>query len=297
MELKQLRSYCAVVKYNSFTKAAEKLYLSQPTVSAHIRQLEEEFQSQLILRTTKSIQLTHRGQELYECAQNMVHLQNNLLRSWNDEDRKIIHIGASTIPSTYILPELLPAFRKKEPEIQFHVTQGNTQAIVDGLLCGAYDVGLIGADPHRESLSVTPFFRDQMVLITPVNDEFKAFSPAEEIPLREICSRPVLLRENGSGSKKSITAYLEANGIEENALTVAARLNDQESIMNLVAAGLGISIVSRKAAERAVKEGRLLAFPLPGGGSGRELYIALRTGAFLSQQTRKFISYAENFYK
>ena len=115
MELKQLQSFCAVVQYRSFTKAAEKLYLSQPTVSTHIRQLEEEFGSRLIVRTTKSIEVTPRGQELYACACGIVHLRDDLLRSWSDEDEKIIRIGASTIPSAYILPQICLLYTSPSP--------------------------------------------------------------------------------------------------------------------------------------------------------------------------------------
>ena len=155
MELKQLQSFCAVVQYRSFTKAAEKLYLSQPTVSTHIRQLEEEFGSRLIVRTTKSIEVTPRGQELYACACGIVHLRDDLLRSWNDEDEQVIRIGASTIPSAYILPQILPAFRREHPDSQFHVFQSDSEGIVEGLLTGAFDVGLIGAHIHGEALELT----------------------------------------------------------------------------------------------------------------------------------------------
>lgn len=297
MELKQLQSFCAVVKYNSFTKAAESLFLSQPTISSHIRQLEEEFQSQLIIRTTKSIEITPRGRQLYECGLNMVHLQDNLMRSWSEEDQNVIHIGASTIPSAYILPEILPAFRRKNPDMQFHVSQGDSQAIVEGLLCGAYDMGLIGADTHEEYIITTPFYQDHMVVITPNNKTYRRYVENGGMTLQEICSHSMLLREMGSGSKKSITAYFEENNVSESDLTVAARLNDQESIKNLVSSGLGISIVSEKAVEEAVSAGRLLSFPLPGKGINRQLYIAVRQGAFLSTQTQKFISFIGGFYQ
>lgn len=296
MELKQLQSFCTVVKYKSFTKAAEKLYLSQPTVSTHVRQLEEEFQTQLIIRTTKSIEITPRGRELYECALNMVHLQENLMRSWSEEDRNVIHIGASTIPSAYVLPELLPAFRREE-NVEFHVYQGDSQAIVEGLLCGAFDMGLIGTDPHEEYILVTPFMQDRMVIITPNSAYYRAFAERGGMTLEEICREPLLLREKGSGSKKTITTYFEAKGIEESELHVTARLNDQESIKNLVAGGLGISILSQKAAEDAVAAGRILSFPLPDSGLVRDLYIAIRQGAFLSPQTQKFTSFVEGYYK
>ena len=297
MELKQLQSFCAVVKYKSFTKAAEKLYLSQPTVSTHVRQLEEEFQTSLIVRTTKSVEVTPRGQELYECACNIVNLRDNLMRSWSDEDEKMIRIGASTIPSAYMLPQILPAFRAIRPASQFHVFQSDSQGIVDGLLCGAFDVGLIGADMHEETLELTPFYADRMVLITPVNEHFLQFSENGGITLEEICREPMLLREKGSGSKKCISSYFERVGVDENDLIITARLNDQESIKNLVAGGLGISIISEKAAEDAVKAGRLLTFPLPEAGARRYLYVACRRGAPMSGQTQQFVSFVKNFYQ
>ena len=140
MELKQLESFTNVVEYRSFTKAAEKLYISQPTISTHIRQLEEELHSRLIIRTTKSIEITPRGWELYECACHILRLRDNLLQRWEGESRKIIRLGASTIPSAYILPELLPAYGKAHPDTYFSIHQSDSQGIVDGLLQGNFDV-------------------------------------------------------------------------------------------------------------------------------------------------------------
>lgn len=297
MELKQLQSFCEVVKYKSFTKAAEKLYLSQPTISTHVRQLEEEFQTSLIVRTTKSVEVTPRGLELYECACSIVNLRDNLMRSWNDEDERMIRIGASTIPSAYILPEILPAFRRVRPNTQFHVFQGDSQSIAEGLMRGTFDIGLIGVAVQEEILELTPFYADRMVLITPVNDHFRAFVQAGGMTLEDICREPILLREQGSGSKKCITAYFERMGISENELTITARLNDQESIKNLVAVGLGVSIISAKAAEDAVRSGRLLTFPLPDAGAQRSLYVACRRGVFLSGQAQQFISFVKSFYR
>ncbi len=296
MELKQLRSFCAVVQYRSFTRAAEKLYLSQPTVSTHVRQLEEEFGSRLIVRTTKSIEVTPRGQELYACACGIVNLQDDLIRSWSDEEEKIIRIGASTIPSAYILPQILPAFRREHPAPQFHVFQSDSEGIAEGLLTGAFDVGLIGARLHEEALELTPFYEDRMVLITPVNDRFRCLAQ-RGVTIEDICREPILLREKGSGSKKCISGYFQQMGVEESALTVTARLNDQESIKNLVAGGLGVSIISEKAAEDARNAGRLLTFQLPGSGARRRLYAACRRGTPVNRQTRQFMDFVIGFYR
>ena len=136
MELKQLQSFAAVVKYGSFTKAAEKLYISQPTISTHIRTLEEELGRQLILRTTKSIEVTEKGREVYGYVTNILELRERMVRACAGEARRIIHLGASTIPSAYILPEILPEFGQLHPDTYFVIHQSDSQGVIDGLTDG-----------------------------------------------------------------------------------------------------------------------------------------------------------------
>ena len=168
MDFKQLRSFTAVVQYRSFTKAAEKTYLSQPTVSAHIRMLEEELHTRLLIRDTKNLEITPKGWELYECAVHILELQDHLLQRWAEESRHIIQLGASTIPSAYILPEILPQYGKLHPEAYFVVQQSDSSQVIAGLLGGLFDVGMTGMDCANEALTCIPFYRDRMVLITPV---------------------------------------------------------------------------------------------------------------------------------
>ena len=296
MELKQLQSFVAVVDFQSFTKAAEALYISQPTISAHIRMLEEEFSLRLILRTTQSIQVTPRGRELYDCARSILALRDGLVRRWSQEDGKVIQLATSTIPSAYILPEILPAFRQVQPDIRFHIHQSDSQGVLEGLSNGTFEAGLLGApspDPLVESL---PFYRDTMVLITPVTDFFLRLRDRGPISLEEIVRQPILLRERGSGSKKCVDAYLEAAGIQESDLQVTARLNDQESIKSLVAGGLGVSIISAKAAQNFLESGKLLSFTLPGPQAERYLYLAYRKDDYLREHTRRFLDFVRNFY-
>ena len=173
MEFKQLQSFVAVVDYGSFTKASEKLFISQPTISTHIRMLEDEFQSCLLVRTTKSIELTPRGQEFYECAVSILSLKNHLIESWINESRNVIHMGASTIPSTYLLPELLPAYKKLCPETYFNIYQSDSQGILDKILEGSFNLGLVGMTSEDDRFCFEPFYQDQMVLITPKNAYFE----------------------------------------------------------------------------------------------------------------------------
>lgn len=295
MELKQLRSFAAVVRYGSFTRAAENTYLSQPTISTHIRALEEELNTQLLLRDTKNLQVTPRGQELYECACRMLELQDNLLQRWRQSDQHIIQLGASTIPSAYILPEVLPRYGKENPGSYFVVHQSDSRQVIEGVAGGLFDVGMSGMPCQDEAIRCEPFFRDRMVLITPVSRRFLAMQSQGEQALAELLREPIILREPGSGSQKSADRFLSQMGLRENELRVTARVNDQESIKNLVSGGLGVSIVSEKAVRDFVAEKRLLAFPLPSGSAERNLYLLLPRHA--SADSLRFCSFVREFYR
>ena len=295
MELKQLRSFAAVVRYGSFTRAAENTYLSQPTISTHIRALEEELNTQLLLRDTKNLQVTPRGQELYECACRMLELQDNLLQRWRQSDQHIIQLGASTIPSAYILPEVLPLYGKQNPGSYFVVHQSDSRQVIEGVAGGLFDVGMSGMPCQDETIRCEPFFRDRMVLITPVSRRFLAMQSQGEQALPELLREPIILRETGSGSQKSADRFLAQMGLRENELRVTARVNDQESIKNLVSGGLGVSIVSEKAVRDFVAEKRLLAFPLPPGSAERNLYLLLPRHA--SADSLRFCSFVREFYR
>lgn len=296
MELKQLQSFAAVVKYHSFTKAAEALYLSQPTVSTHIRLLEEELRSSLIVRTTKSIEVTPRGQELYHCACSMLGLRDGLLRRWADDGHRVIQLGASTIPSAYLLPELLPAYGRDHGEVYFTVHQSDSQGVADGLRDRRFDLGMVGMDCSDEMLACLPFYQDRMVLITPVNEHFQALAQQGEGALAALLSEPIILREQGSGSKKSAQRLFECLGLAEEALHVTARINDQESIKNLVAGGLGVSVISERAAHNFVAEKRLLRFELPEDSARRSFYLAFRKHDVLSPYVAEFVRYVRRHF-
>ena len=130
MEFKQLEVFAAVVDYGSFTEAARHLYLTQPTVSAHISSLETELNTRLIVRTTKKLSVTARGYQLYDYAVRILNLRSNLLDEFIGTQKKIIALSASTIPSTYLLPELLSAFGSRKHDVYFHSHQSDsTEAI------------------------------------------------------------------------------------------------------------------------------------------------------------------------
>ncbi len=296
MELKQLESFVAVVVYKSFTEAAKQLYISQPTISTHIQALEKELESKLIIRTTKSIELTPRGMELYECAVKMLDLRDTLLYKWKSSDEKIVRLGVSTIPSAYILPEFLPEFCRQYPEIFFHSIQSDSKEIIEGVQEDRMDVGLVGMESEDERLECIPFYEDELVVITPVTEHFLALRKKES-PMSELLKEPIILREKGSGTKKAADLFLEKEGISIDSLNVVAYMNDPEAIKNSVAAGLGISIVSKKAAENMILEKRLLSFEFSRYTNGRKFYIIYKKDYVLKPFISTFINYILNYYK
>lgn len=296
MEIKQLQSFVAVVKYKSFTKAAEKLFVSQPTISAHIRELEEELNKRLILRTTKSIELTPKGKEVFDYALRILDLKDRLVESCSSGPKKIIHLGASTIPSAYILPELLPEFGELSFDTYFSIHQSDSQGIVEGLKEGLFDIGMVGMNVEDEEIECVPFVKDHMILITPVNEHFLEKQQSADWSVTDLLKEPIIMRENGSGSKKTADVFLENLGISNDDINIIARVNDQEAIKNMVAGGLGVSIISEMAARNFLAAKRILGFPLDEYSSGRQIYLIYRKDYILNSCVQNFIKYVKKKY-
>ena len=293
MDFRQLQSFTTVVELGSFTKAAEKLAISQPTISTHIRGLEEELNACLILRTTKSIEVTPKGRELCEYASKILELRDRMFQCCSPDARQIIHLGASTIPAAYILPEALPKYAKVSQDTYFIIHQDNSQAIINGLGNSLFDVGLVTTVVESEDLTFVPFCQDRMIIITPVNERFLKLQQSSEFPLEELLKEPVILREKGS--KKGVDRFLEKMGINEANLNVSARLNDQEAVKNMVASGMGISFISETAARNFLKERRLLKFELPSFRNQRNLYLAYRKEHIANSRAKDFVAFMEQY--
>ena len=297
MDFKQLESFAAVVKCNSFTKAAEMLYISQPTISTHIRALEAELNCALIHRTTKSVVLTHEGKKLYEYVSNILNLRDRMLQECATGARRIIHVAASTIPAAYILPKVLVEFGNLYPSTYFIIHQNDSRTVIDGVLDGVYDVGLTGLYRESESLCCEKFCTDRMVLITPVNQHFLDLQEEKASVPEILMNEPVILREKSNGSKKSADHYLEQIGLAEDRMNITARVNDPEAVKNLVASGMGVSIVSQRAAANFLQEKRLLAFEMPQDSCKRDLYVMARSDRATNTHIKNFIDFLHRYFE
>ena len=296
MEFKQLEAFVAVVDYGSFSEAARKLYLTQPTISAHVRSLEEELHTRLILRTTKKTTITTRGYQLYDSAVRMLEIRNNLLENFTGVQKHMIDLAASTIPSSYLLPEILAAFGKTHPDIYFHSIQADSAESINRVLDGTVDLALVGQNTRDETCVFLPFCQDELVIATPITNHYLGLQN-KSVTFEDFIKDPIIIREKGSGTKKEMDLFLEQIGVTPSDLNVIARMNDLEGIKKSIVNGLGISILSTRSAIDLQKTKQILLFPLEESAHKRTFYIVYSKNRILKPHVRQFIRFVQNFYR
>ena len=170
MDLKQLEIFVAVAKYQSFSKAAKELFLTQPTISAHIQNLEKELGTILVNRNNKIITLTKPGEILFEHA---IYILNNCKRAIYDikeYEGKIegaIDIVCSSIPETYVLPDFLKSFSTEYPDVKFNISHYDSKYAISEILNERVSFGLVGSIPNNDQVEYIDLIDDELVLITP----------------------------------------------------------------------------------------------------------------------------------
>ena len=296
MEFKQLEAFVAVVDYGSFSEAARKLYLTQPTISAHVRSLEEELHTRPILRTTKKTTITTRGYQLYDSAVRMLEIRNNLLENFTGVQKHMIDLAASTIPSSYLLPEILAAFGKTHPDIYFHSIQADSAESINRVLDGTVDLALVGQNTRDETCVFLPFCQDELVIATPITSHYLGLQN-KSVTFEDFIKDPIIIREKGSGTKKEMDLFLEQIGVTPSDLNVIARMNDLEGIKKSIVNGLGISILSARSAIDLQKTKQILLFPLEESAHKRTFYIVYSKNRILKPHVRQFIRFVQNFYR
>lgn len=294
MDFKQLQSFVTVVECGSFTKAAQQLFVSQPTVSAHIRALEEELNTALITRTTKHVEVTQSGKQVYEDALSILGIKEHMVKTCSQESGHIIRAAASTIPAAYMLPDILPEFGRLFPTTYFSIHRCDNRSVLDGVAQGRFDLGFAtesGGDP----LASLPVCRDKMVLIAPVSPHFLKLHARDDLSVEEMLSCPMILREKTEAGQKLSDRYLSVLGFDEQRLKVVARVNDQETVKNLVAGGMGVSLISGMAARNFIEEKRVLCFDLPVSDE-KTVYLVFRKADAQQTYIQQFVRFVQRRY-
>ena len=298
MNLKQLESFSYIIETNSFSEAAKKLFLTQPTISSHISLLEKELSTQLLIRTTKDVIPTDAGKKLYTYAKQMLQIQNTILEEFHvksEDEKNVINLGASSIPEQYILPEILPKYLKKNKN-EFKIGRGDSFEIINQVVNKEIEIGLVGTQIETSNCIFEPFYKDKLVVITPVNQKYLQMKE-EGFHIKVLLKEPIIMREEGSGTRKEIKKFLNHMKINDGSSNIIATLNSTEAIKRSVANNMGISIISNLAVQDYIKDKRVLAFDLAEENIYRNLYIVRNKEMYMSKSSLKFIKFMREIFK
>ncbi len=291
MDIRKLEVFCKVVEYKSFTKAAQWAMISQPTVSEHIRSLEEQVGQRLIDRLGRKVEATPVGQLLYNYALKIIRLQEESMQAIEVFSGNLIGrilIGSSTIPGTYILPHMLGRFIESNQDIKANIEISNSRAIAQKVIAGEYDLGIIGATWNERSLEWTQVLTDELsVVMRPDHPLAKQ----KEIEVEGILKEPFIFREHGSGTRKVIAGLLEQQGYRESSLREAAVIGTTAAVKEAIKAGIGISIISLRAIEEDICHGSLVGRPLKDIRMERPFYLIQRRNRELTPVAAVFVEF------
>ncbi|MCB7304287.1 selenium metabolism-associated LysR family transcriptional regulator [Bariatricus massiliensis] len=298
MNLKQLEAFVYVADGGSFSKAARELYLTQPTVSAHISSLEKELNVRLFVRNTKEVNLSEDGRLLYEYAKQMIELEEKIVDVFLEngkKDVKCITIAASTIPAQYILPEILARFSRQYPGEQFKMLEADSQQVVDKVASHMVEIGFTGTVLDKKHCKYVPFYQDELVVLMPNTERYQKIL-SQENSLLWMTEEPIIMREEGSGTRKEAEKLLKNCGLTVDGLNVVASMESTEAIKKSVKTGIGITVISKLAALEEIKAGSVLEFPMPSENKSRNLNLVYNKNFQLSPSAQRFLKLVRDMY-
>ena len=301
MDFKQLEAFVNVVKHKSFSKAAEATFLTQPTISVHIKNLENELGVILIDRQDRKLTATPHGKTLYKYATEILSTRNhinNVFSNSNLDLKGILEIQTSSTPGQDFIPWVLKSFRDVHRNVHFTVEQSDSYKVNDNLLNGIGEIGFVGSIMSDE-LIYEPVFEDEPRLIVSKTRPAGQIE-GDTISISEFIDEPFIWREQGpswrerSASKESFELFLKTHGYKTNSLNIIARVNSIGVIRKAVAAGLGASVVSSSAIGEMDYSMGLKSYKIKEYERPRTFYMAYRKKAYLSPIAEAFKEFILN---
>lgn len=270
MDFHQLKVFISVYKNKSFSKAAKEIFLTQPTISEHIKTLEEELKCNLFDRVGKKIIPTKEADLLYEESLDLINKLENLkdsMQKFRELPSGSIFVGTSSIPGTYILPSLITEFKASYPDINIQIDISDSAEVISKIISHDILMGLVGTQINNPLLKYTPFMEDELVIASP------NFIKEESIEPAELLNNPFIMRESGSGTRKETEKLLKEIGVEGGKLKIVCTLGSTDAVKQAVKNGLGLSILSIHSIKDEIECGKLKAIRIKGHRMTRKFYI------------------------
>ncbi|WP_027717247.1 selenium metabolism-associated LysR family transcriptional regulator [Desulfovirgula thermocuniculi] len=273
MNIKQLEAFVRVAELQSFTRAAQQLFMSQPAISFQIKSLEESLGTTLFHRSEKKVELTEAGRLFYpEARQILQHYYRirETLEELKGLKRGHLHLGASTIPGEYLLPLYIGRFHELYPGVEVSLRIAGSREVVRWVREREVDLGITGAIIEEQEVEYTPWQDDCLVLIVGPEHHFRK---RKEVDLDELLAEPLILREPGSGTRRTLEAQIAAAGRSLEKARVVMELGSTRAVITAVQAGLGVSLVSALAAAEPIALGNVYLVGVRGINLCRKLYL------------------------
>ena len=284
MELDQIIAFLEVVRQQSFSRAAEKLYRTQPAISAQIRLLEQECGHKLFDRLGRKIFLTRSGEVLFEFGQQIVSLHRETLQRVREAEGSVggkLSVGANEATCLYVLPQVFAEFKRKYPQVGISIYRNFSHKILQKMTENQIDVGIVTLPIVHDNLKVIPVFEDELQVVVPVGHPFAKRS---SVKLEEMAAEPLIFPKGGHTREMLDKLFHKFR----DQLQISMELASVESIKKFVGAGLGISLLSASYAQMETKSGVLKLVPLQGTKIVRKLGLVYRTDRHLSLAAQGF---------
>ena len=297
MDFKQLEVFVAVCKYQSFSKAARELFLTQPTVSSHIQNLEKELDTVLINRNNKNITLTKSGEILYDHAIKILNSCKKALydiKEYSGKIEGIIDIACSSIPESYILPKFIKKFILQYPDVKFSVTNYNSQVVISEILDEKISFGLVGYKPSNTQIKSLDIMDDELVLITPSNillDNDDGY-----IDINNLYKLKFIMRKEGSATRNLIINTLKEYDFNIDNIDIVAHVESNNSILEMVRLGLGVSFVSHISVASYLENHQLNVYKIKNLEFKRKFYFIYSKKKILTPLENKFLNNLYEFF-
>ncbi|MFZ5919116.1 MAG: LysR substrate-binding domain-containing protein [Chloroflexota bacterium] len=293
MNLSYLRTFVTVIDQGGFSAAARALGISQPAATQQLQRLEEALNTRLIERDRRGIaELTVCGKAVLAFARTTVTTYDTLLdeleRLRNSVEGRL-YLAASTVPGEYLVPRLVAEFRAQYPAVEALVTVSDTKDVVNRVINGECDIGFIGAPLRRPGLTLERLASDTVVLAVYADHPFL---DQESVTWEQVVVQPLIMREEGSGTRQTVLQALAAQGLELPLQNVALTLGSTQAVVQAIQDRLGIGFVSQRAISRTPAIEQLPTVTINGLDLGRELFVIYEQSHITTPLLRTFLDFS-----
>jgi DNA-binding transcriptional LysR family regulator len=292
MDTRQLAAFCAVVERRSFSQAAERLGVTQPAVSVQVRALEQRLGQRLIDRSGRRVEPTEAGKRLYRNAQRLLQLEQQLIEDVRGDGGQLtgsIAIGASTGPGAHLVPLLLCEFQRDHPDLRIALSIADTHAVIERVAERELELGIVGALRRHRTLDFEPLVVDEIVLAVPPDHP----AAGGEIGLDALREETIIVMQEGAGVRQVVDEELRRAGLRLRGPETKLELGLQESVKSAVAAGYGVTFISRSAIEGELEAGTLAAARVEGLEPTRQIYVVRARGRRPTRAADAFLEFTK----